>query len=383
MKRIHQASFIFGFSIGIIISSLSVFGSGFVLPHAPFISGEVISAQKINENFQAITNYLNNASTVPVSTNISTYQILNLSSADNGKLFVIYSPVKMVLPSIASVDPGYRLRFSQNLGGQTVLAPVLGDLYNGLDHLMVLENNNQSSAYVELISTGTEWIHTISTNGYFSRVDPARIASGSCSGNGTGSANCYDNTTAKDTINFGYILANNYLHNYDGTTWRKMGQNYNYEYLINDPSSYLPPFSYTKNYSLAQNGPSQMGGIVYFHDTFSGTFSISSILGGVTSLMNHGGSNLDNDLNNKIENNFLNPASPYNNYGSHCQANLGKDWKIIPYSQTSSLSGIVDYWTASSGANPNEYIYIDGAQNAFFTTDQSNVYKNFVCIYIP
>ena len=86
-----------------------------------FTDGEVISAQKINENFQYLENKINGVSGGgPTPVSIPTHENISLTAADLGKLFVVQKTAFFELPDISTVQAGTTYKISISGTGQAL-----------------------------------------------------------------------------------------------------------------------------------------------------------------------------------------------------------------------------------------------------------------------
>ena len=110
-RRVKKAQVFFKYSLGafLITGSMYAFAAAISSLHI-FSAGEVISAQKINENFAYLENKINSMATgggAGGSVFIGSYQELNISEVDNKKLFVVEKAAKFILPSASTMPAGF------------------------------------------------------------------------------------------------------------------------------------------------------------------------------------------------------------------------------------------------------------------------------------
>ncbi len=342
-----------------------------------FNDGEVISAQKINENFQYLENKINGVSGGgSLVQNIATHQTIAITPADSGTLYVVQNTAVLNLPDITTVDPGFSFKVSLVNFAEVRMNLFSGDDLDGSTDIQFFMA--EDSGYREFISTGSNWITSISSGGFVVYVNPANLVASSCSGKGFGADNCFTNGAATAA---GFIVRNdNHLYNYytSGTeqSWTRKIDN---KYLINDPNNVITGVDLTDKYYLGVVEVKQIGGISFV--VFPYTNSISSIADWNDSVRYHGGENNDDWLNQKIDA-FLvyDVGPPKKYYGSNCQNYYGENWTVVTPTQATTIGDVgVDYWTSRAGAGIDEFEYMSGG-TAFTTTDVTTTPKYQVCV---
>lgn len=346
-----------------------------------FNDGDIISAQKINENFQYLESKINNFATSGfVTETIAPQQSRVLTDLDNGKLFVFQGTGTLILPSIATVSPGYSFKANLFVGSQVAIQVAPGDKYSSYtDDLLVL-SANYSSAYFEYISTGTEWINTISSGGNYNVINSAKVyLATACTGKGSGNTNCYQNTTAMNTTSYGYTKINDYYFMYNSydNRWEKLGF---YDYLINDPTNSVTE-TFTKSYELGGSEVKSVSGTIYALGR--STYNIQSFFNyNAANPQIHAGGIVQDYVNTFITGNLYD-SNTGNYLGSNCQYLFGPKWKHITEAEVTAagISESVEFWTGTTGTAANYFIYIDtmgAAQEAMY----SNNYV-MACVYTP
>lgn len=390
-RRVKKAQVFFKYSLGafLITGSMYAFAAAISSLHI-FSAGEVISAQKINENFAYLENKINSMATgggAGGSVFIGSYQELNISEVDNKKLFVVEKAAKFILPSASTMPAGFSLKFTLNPQAQAQLIVASGDSYDYyVEPLIVIGSSNSDSAgYLELLANGNQWVPIIQNTVSSSGLYPAQISAEVCRGKGSGSINCYENPTAKSD---GYVKIDERIFRYisgaSSGTWEQVGT---YDsILIYDPQSALPgSYEFGSTNGFQDTQVVNEGGITYVLSSYNDSiYYATQNLG--TYYSDHAGANSEDYLNLQIEGNLYDSVNDKSiaGYGT-CKHLFGKDWKHITASQVGSISTQpFSYWTASATAIPNEYQYFDSSLPGLSTITASGAnYFRMLCVYSP
>ncbi len=375
---------LFKYSVMTALLSGSLYGFAAVIASLHIFSdGEVISAQKINENFQYLENKINGVSGGgPTPVNIPNHDNISLTPADMGKLFVVQQTAFFDLPDIHTVQPGTTYKISISGLGQVRLRPFGTDVLEGQNKDYYFHTD--SSAYREILSTGSNWIVSIASGSSgFYQLTAAEVFTGTCDGKTSTSSNCYLNSSA---TGLAYMLRDNYLYEYfhfsPNFVWERKAD---YKYLINDPNSVLTGIHLTKNSALINYASTidSIGGVkfVVINNSYYNP-NLKNLTYHDSSIYSHNnGAADDNFLNteifSKLENNGW-----YN--GTNCQNLLGSDWRLITGAEATTVGNVgFDYWTAAITANSGEYLYHMEGTGLATSSDPDYAYLGLVCVYDP
>ena len=367
-------------------SCFFIFGSLFAFAQIAslhiFTDGEIISAQKINENFAYLESKIATASGVGVdSLEVNSFLEYNISDNDNNKVFVVNNEVlRLYLPDLSTVTSG--MSFKVSLNGKRAdlqLIPSSGDgiemMYDPND-IMDFYIMSGNTGYIEFIAAGDKWIYPVKSSSLsYTYYQLANIADTGCTGKLSGASNCYNDAVAQAS---GYAFIKNRIFSWDGTNWYTNGST---PYLLNDPNQYLQEEygEYYLHYATIHNSS---GTIITAN---SSSYSLSSIFSGFTNYLTH--NTTDNDYINPLIDAYGYSTSGSYWHGSHCKSLFGDKWRMITESEaithsTVSLTGVT-HWTSSTGASPNSFLAMDTDAGGTEITDTSTTYYNFVCVYQP
>ena len=344
-----------------------------------FNDGEIISAQKINENFSFLDNKISSiAAGGSANYTFSSYTEINPISSDNGSMYLVSDDVlKVNLPNLSLVPVGYTLRFglSSNFS-QIQLFRDGTDLFSGsaaISDLMVLEKVSNNSGFFELMSIGDEWFISLQSSINYNTFDSSLFADFGCTSDGIGNGNCYTNTSATSVGKA--IVQNRYM--LYSANWYSASSNF---YLLNDLNS-LVGDEFTKSYSLTSGTIIQDSGIVLAYKSGMTTYYASfynwqssyyppSVISD---------SFLNDDISTLTATNILSG-------GSSCQHDYGKNWRHIQASEvTPSIASTIgeSFWTGST-LSTGSANYFDNIGNSYETTNMSSVNMYIkVCVYDP
>lgn len=358
----------------------SFYGFALILNLHIFAPGEIISAQKINENFEYLNNKIDGvAGGAFISENIPSFQIINLAATDNGKLFVVQNTAEMNLPSVASVTPGYTVKLSLIGPAQVRINLQSGDEYDYSTDVLIMTANNNNAAYYEIMSTGTNWINKLTSGGSTDRFAASRYYTGACTGRGFGTDNCFTNTTATDPAK-GIVKIAGFYYRYNGTNiWERLGI---WDYLINDPNALLSE-TRTTNWQLGQSQVQETGGIIHI---LSYDYTRPRWMANYDASMDtNAGGQAEGHMNNFIFTSlsYLSNGITYYN-GTNCQQWLGGNWRHIDLTEALTIGNPFGepYYTGTTGVAANTFTYIESDGTP---TDIGNNVTSYraVCKYQP
>lgn len=357
------------------LSLFSLYGLALITQLHIFVPGEVISAQKINENFAYLESKISTGggagSGITVN-RVTTYQNLNLSSADDNTLIVAEAPVDIYLPDISTVTPGFLVRIKQLNLGQFRLYPFGSDEIDGSNLDMYMQNSS-GVAILTLVSDGVSWSKLL-TIGSISYADFSTAATSCNDGEGGGGTNCYNDTAAQTAKHA--FLADNYYVKWDGTRWYIPNDSH---YLVDDSTSSLNQV-YTRNssFAISRTITTAGNGLYYYQDPSTRSYGMD--------IVGYSYANHNNSTNVDYGNLFFDPM---NSWG-HCNR-IGPGWRFPRRSETSASDAVngVPAHSSSNGTSPTWTATPDSATtNQFYAWDTTNTeysktegsYNYIVCV---
>lgn len=386
LKRMLKTSFVFGalatslYAFAAVISSLHIFQDG-----------QIISAQKINENFAYLENRINNVASGNggIKQTINTFTDLTATTIHDGATYTVHDSLLLRLPDINTLEIGYSIKLIQTPGSQVEFLPAQN--YSVTESAMSYNPANDvilkvfdAMSPTELIriykvfNNGSAWeIHNIS--GMSSSLNTfmrTSLSAEACTGKGVGATNCYTNSTAQAA---GHVKVNGFYYYWNAIEWSQLGSGSTY--LINDPNNDLPGLergSYElRDATLLQNSTN------YIFATLSMTSSISGMLGWMFDHTYHTMPNQANRVNNIVK-------QYYKNNGENCYNRLGENFRLLTEAEMLAEASSLpdgDYWTASTGSTNDSYISISIAAGVPTATEtdisMTDPNRTILCIFDP